>query len=98
MEDLLRIVNHSHFTAVEYYLKNTLTRVLKSPTCVDNLQEETEEDDICCICQCNLFENINGYTYADFLSQLEESSENDPICMDYCESHFFHKACLKMAV
>ncbi|KAL4455383.1 hypothetical protein ABPG74_012535 [Tetrahymena malaccensis] len=95
IQELMKITDHNQFTALEYYLMKTIDEIFKQER---GIQNQKWQEEICCICQCDLFENIDQYSQEDFLKQLQNSSDEDPINLAHCESHFFHKSCLKMMI
>ncbi|EAS04646.2 deltex-like protein (macronuclear) [Tetrahymena thermophila SB210] len=95
IQELMKITDHNQFTAIEYYLMKTIDDIFRQERGIQNQQWQEE---ICCICQCDLFENIDNYSQEDFLKQLQTSSDEDPINLVHCESHYFHKSCLQMMI
>ncbi|KAL4503093.1 hypothetical protein ABPG72_014322 [Tetrahymena utriculariae] len=95
IQELMKIADHNQFTALEYYLMKTIDDIFKQER---GIQNQKWQEEICCICQCDLFENIDQYSQEDFLKQLQNSSDEDPINLAHCESHFFHKSCLQMMI
>lgn len=85
--ELRKLTSFNSLTAVEYFLMKAIHEM------AENRGKWQEE--ICCICQCDLFDNIDSFTHEMFLDQLNTQSEDDPVNLDQCEAHFFHRSCLK---
>ena len=93
--DLLKIADHLHYTSLESYfdhIKLILESWKKNPD--KKGLPSNDSLDKCCICLCELYDDILKYTPEQICKQLSETDENDAIKLGKCQGHYFHKICL----
>ena len=62
-------------------------------------QKSKEKDnllsDLCSICMCELYDNLDKMKYEDIINQLKIQSGTDVIKLTKCEGHYFHLECME---
>ncbi len=93
--DLEKVANHIHYTSLESYLDHV--KILLEFRKKNPEKKEMPSDDSldrCCICLCELYDEIFEYTSEKIRDQLLKSDDNDAIRLAKCQGHYFHKLCL----
>ncbi|KAL4510570.1 hypothetical protein ABPG72_004724 [Tetrahymena utriculariae] len=84
------IIKYNNFSALEYLFMKVVDDLEKKEK---NIQHQ--EDEQCCICQCELYDGVYKMTENDFIKQIQNNSDEDAIQLLDCDGHFFHFGCIK---
>jgi len=80
-----KIVKFNYITKLELALK-----IEQNPKDKQHIIAE-----ICSICRCELYDDLNKLTINDVVDNLKQTTENDVMKLDRCDGHYFHLACIE---
>ena len=93
--DLLKVADHINYTSLESYFDHV--KILLDFRKNNPGKKEMPSNDSldrCCICLCELYDEIFQYTTEKLHNQLVKTDENDAIRLSRCQGHYFHKLCI----
>ncbi|KAL4463956.1 hypothetical protein ABPG74_005893 [Tetrahymena malaccensis] len=89
-QNFSKIINYNNFSALEYLFMKAVDDLEKKEKNISH-----QEDEQCCICQCELYDEVYKMTENDFKKQIQNNSDEDAIQLKDCDGHFFHFGCIK---